>query len=108
MDKILLNLGLAKRAGQIVSGTDMVIEGLRNNSIYLVFLAKDTALNTTINTDSTYEKSFKGISQSGTQTYTYTSVAMGEHFIDVKYVKDGSQSSGNDSLQFKIEIQEVV
>ena len=47
MYKILLNLGLAKRAGQIVSGTDMVIEGLRNNSIYLVFLAKDTALNTT-------------------------------------------------------------
>ena len=68
----------------------------------------DTALNTTTNTDSTYEKSFKGSSQSGTQTYTYTSVAMGEHFIDVKYVKDGSQSSGNDSFQFKIEIQEVV
>lgn len=67
----------------------------------------DTALNTTTNIDSTYEKSFKGSSQSGTQTYTYTSVAMGEHFIDVKYIKDGSQSYGNDSLQFKIEIQEV-
>lgn len=68
----------------------------------------DTALNTTTNTDSTYEKSFKGNSQSGTQIYTYTSVAMGEHFIDVKYVKDGSQSAGNDSFQFKIEIQEVI
>ncbi len=58
--------------------------------------------------DTTYEKSFKGLSQSSPQTYTYTSVAKGERFIDVKYVKDGSQSSGNDSFQFKIEIQEVV
>lgn len=79
-----------------------------SNYDYGVLGKLDTALNTTTNTDSTYEKSFKGSSQSGTQTYTYTSVTMGEHFIDVKYVKDGSQSSGNDSLQFKIEIQEVV
>ena len=68
----------------------------------------DKNLTTTSDEDSAYAKSFKGSSQSGTQTYTYTSVAMGEHFIDVKYVKDGSQSSGNDSFQFKIEIQEVV
>ena len=79
-----------------------------SNYDYGVLGTLDTALNTTTNTDSTYEKSFKGSSQSGTQTYTYTSVAMGEHFIDVKYVKDGSQSSGNDSFQFKIEIREVV
>lgn len=79
-----------------------------SNYDYGVLGKLDTALNTTTNTDSTYEKSFKGSSQSGTQTYTYTSVTMGEHFIDVKYVKDGSQSSGNDSFQFKIEIQEVV
>ena len=79
-----------------------------SNYDYGVLGKLDTALNTTTNTDSTYEKSFKGSSQSGTQTYTYTSVAMGEHFIDVKYVKDGSQSSGNDSFQFKIEIREVV
>lgn len=58
--------------------------------------------------DTTYEKSFKGLSQSSPQTYTYTSVAMGERFIDVKYVKDGSQSENNDSFQFKVEIQEVV
>lgn len=79
-----------------------------SNYDYGVLGKLDTALNTTTNTDSTYEKSFKGSSQSEAQTYTYTSVTMGEHFIDVKYVKDGSQSSGNDSLQFKIEILEVV
>lgn len=79
-----------------------------SNYDYGVLGRLDTALNTTTNTDSTYEKSFKGLSQSSPQTYTYTSVPMGERFIDVKYVKDGSQSTGNDSFQFKIEIQEVV
>lgn len=79
-----------------------------SNYDYGVLGKLDTALSTTTNTDSTYEKSFKGSSQSETQVYTYTSIATGEHFIDVKYIKDSSQSSGNDSLQFKIEIQEVV
>ena len=58
--------------------------------------------------DSTYEKSFKGLSQSSPQTYTYSLVEKGDRFIDVKYRKDSSQSAGNDSFQFKIEIQEVV
>lgn len=79
-----------------------------SNYDYGVLGKLDTALSTTTNTDSTYGKSFRGSSQSETQVYTYTSVATGEHFIDVKYIKDGSQSFGNDSLQFKIEIQEVV
>lgn len=47
MDKIQSNLGIAKRAGKVISGTEMVIEGLRNNTIYLVFLASDTKKNTT-------------------------------------------------------------
>ena len=38
MDRILSNLGLAKRSGKIVSG---------NNTVYLVFLASDTEKNTT-------------------------------------------------------------
>jgi hypothetical protein len=29
----------------------------------------------------------------------------GEHYIDVKYGKDQSSDSGNDSLQFKLEIE---
>lgn len=68
----------------------------------------DTDLTTTSDEDSAYEKSFKGSSQSETQTYTYNSVEAGNHFIDVKYRKDRSNSSNNDSFQFKIEIQEVV
>ena len=68
----------------------------------------DTDLTTTSDEDSAYEKSFEGSSQSETQTYTYNSVEAGNHFIDVKYRKDNSKSSNNDSFQFKIEIQEVV
>lgn len=67
----------------------------------------DTVLSTSYNVDSDVEKSFKGSSQSATQTYTYSSIAAGEHFIDVKYRKDSSTHSYNDSFQFKIEIQEV-
>lgn len=68
------------------------------------------ALSTDANIDesSVYEKSFKGSSKSVVQTYTYYSSPVGDYFIDVKYRKDGSRSEHNDSLQFKIEIQEVV
>lgn len=51
-------------------------------------------------------KSFKGSSTASVQTYAYTNVTAGDHFIDVKYRKDGSQSSNNDSLQFTVEITE--
>ena len=51
-------------------------------------------------------KSFKGSSSASVQTYAYTNVAKGDHFIDVKYRKDSSQSSNNDSLQFTVEITE--
>lgn len=51
-------------------------------------------------------KSFKGSSNSSVQTYAYTNVAAGDHFIDVKFRKDSSQSSNNDSLQFTVEITE--
>ena len=51
-------------------------------------------------------KSFKGSSSASVQTYAYTNVAKGDHFIDVKYRKDSSQSSNNDTLQFKVEISQ--
>lgn len=64
----------------------------------------DTALGTTSTVDSSYAKSFKGLSSSNWQTYTYTNVAAGTHFIDVKFRKDSSADSNNDSLRFKITI----
>lgn len=67
----------------------------------------NTALTLNASADSNVAKSFKGSSQSAVQTYTYTSVAEGEHFIDVKFIKDGSNSNNNDTLQFTVEIQEI-
>ena len=64
----------------------------------------DSALGTTNTVDSSVAKSFKGSSQAGTQTYTYSNVAAGTHFIDVKFRKDSSVNSNNDSLQFKVAI----
>ncbi len=46
MDKTLNNIGLCNRAGKTLTGTDIVVEGLRNNKVLLVFLATDTAKNT--------------------------------------------------------------
>lgn len=57
-------------------------------------------------TSTNVQKSFKGSSSASVQTYAYTNVAKGDHFIDVKYRKDSSQSSNNDSLQFTVEITE--
>ena len=65
------------------------------------------SLSSEVDSSSVYEKSFKGLSQSSPQTYTYYSGPAGDFFIDVKYRKDSSQSSNNDSFQFKVEIQEV-
>lgn len=58
-------------------------------------------------TSTNVAKSFKGSSTPSVQTYTYTNVAAGNHFIDVKFRKDGSNSSNNDSLQFTVEITET-
>ena len=42
--------------------------------------------------------------QSTTQTLTYSNVASGEHYIDVKYSKDDASAANNDTLQFKVAI----
>ena len=44
---ILQNLGLCKRANKIVSGEAQVIDKIRKNKVYIVFLASDSAKNTT-------------------------------------------------------------
>lgn len=58
-------------------------------------------------TGTNVQKIFRGSSTASVQTYAYTNVAAGDHFIDVKYRKDSSQSSNNDSLQFTVEIMEA-
>lgn len=47
-------------------------------------------------------KSYKNIQSETPTTLTYSQVPVGEHFITIKYRKDTSTDSNNDSLQFKI------
>jgi hypothetical protein len=51
-------------------------------------------------------KSFKGLSSTEVQTVDYGFIPEGDHFIYIKFRKDGSSNSGNDSLQFVIEFAE--
>lgn len=78
-----------------------------NNYDYGLLGNVDTALALSASADNNVAKNFKGSSQSTVQTFIYI-IEEGEHFIDVKYRKDGSVNKYNDSFQFKIEIQEVV
>lgn len=47
MDKILNNLGLCQKANGLISGEEMVIEGIQSGKVYYVFLASDAGYNTT-------------------------------------------------------------
>lgn len=46
MDKILSNLGLCQKAGGLISGYDIVYEGIKNNKVLYIFLASDASNNT--------------------------------------------------------------
>lgn len=47
-------------------------------------------------------KNFSGSQSSSVVKVTYSNVSAGSHFIYIKFIKDGSQNSNNDTLQFKI------
>jgi len=68
----------------------------------------DTAQSTSYNESSTgVELNLSSYNSSSVQTYTYQTLSEGDHFIDMKFRKDGSVNSGNDSLQFTITITEA-
>lgn len=73
---------------------------------YGIFSRIDTALGTTYSADSnTYLScNTNTYNKSSVQTLTYQMTA-GTHYIDVKYRKDSSTNSYNDSLQFKVAIE---
>lgn len=52
-------------------------------------------------------KSFKGESSSEVKTITYENITPGEHFICIKYRKDGSTHTNNDSLKFKVQSLQI-
>lgn len=75
---------------------------------YGIFGNVDTALGTTYSADSNVKLACNTstYNSSDEQTLTYE-IESGSHFIDVKYRKDSSQNSYNDTLQFKYEITKL-
>ena len=69
---------------------------------YAIFGLIDTPLQLNSSADSTYHYNFQGQSTPGVRNVTYPTVSPGTHFIDVKFIKDTSQNSGHDSVQFKL------
>jgi len=47
LNKVLQNIGLAFRAGKVVSGEDQVLKAIRSKEAHLVFLASDAGPSTT-------------------------------------------------------------
>lgn len=73
---------------------------------YGAFSNIDTALSTSYTADASalIFKSCKGESSTDVKYVEYPSQDTDEHFIYVKYRKDSSTNSGNDSLQFKVSL----
>ena len=72
-----------------------------SNYDYEVISNLDVELSHSNRVDTSGVKSSK-TSSSAVKTLDYGTVSPGTHFITLKYRKDSSQSSGNDTLQFKI------
>lgn len=62
----------------------------------------DEELLTTMSEDTNVIKNFKGSSSPTVQVVLISSESYGNHFIQVKFRKDGSQNNYNDSLQFRV------
>lgn len=86
--------------------TFKVINYAESNYDYSVFGNMDTTISTSYDEDvdgsENIYKSFKGLQSASEVDVTYSNVAVGSHFIYVKFRKDGSVDSNNDSVQFKI------
>ncbi len=42
----LSNLSLAFKAGKVITGEDIVLEGIRKGKVFLVFVSNDSSMNT--------------------------------------------------------------
>lgn len=81
-----------------------------NNFDFGILSNFNTSLTNSYTADSSttlVKKSFKGLSSTSIQTISYdlSVLNLGQHFIQIKYRKDSSNHSDNDSLQFKIRFE---
>jgi len=99
----LAKVAFSAKAGDEITFT--VINSSQSNYDYGVFSNLNTTLTTSYSADSSnVYKSFKGVSSTSEKTVTYNITEDGEYFIYIKYHKNNSGNSGNDSLQFKSSI----
>jgi hypothetical protein len=82
-----------------------VINYAESNYDYAIFGNLDTALtlSKTADSASNVKEDFKGRQSASVVNVTYSNVTIGSHFIDIKFIKDGSGSNDYDSVQFKIQ-----
>lgn len=84
------------------TATFSCINYAENNYDFGLLSVIDTAMSPSYSDVTTgVQKSFKGSNSSSAQTYSYA-IPAGSHFVQVKYRKDGSQSTYNDTLQFRV------
>lgn len=77
-----------------------------NNCDYGILSNIDTTLTLSSSADSSNVfKSFKGSNSANVQTVDYGILEEGDHYIYIKFIKDSSQSSNNDTLQFKVRFE---
>lgn len=90
----------------IKSGTNVPIKYIsygESSYDYGIFSALDRTLTDSSTADTSNVKlSAKGYSSPDEKDFVYSNVSAGTHFIYVKYVKDGSSHTGNDSLRFRV------
>lgn len=78
------------------------LQSSENGYDYGVVGTVDTALaQSTANTGYT---TFKGVTTTTEKEVFISNISVGEHFIDIKYIKDGSGDTGTDTLQVKVEV----
>ena len=81
-----------------------VINYAESNYDYALFSNLDTSLTLSSTADSSnVKKSFKGQQSASIVNVVYSNVTIGTHYIDIKFIKDSSQHSNNDSVQFKMQ-----
>lgn len=79
-----------------------VINYAESNYDYAIFGNLDSALALSNSADSSVKENFKGRQSASVVNVTYNGVAVGNHYIDIKFRKDSSANAYNDSVQFKI------
>lgn len=101
----LAKVTFSAKAGNTLT-FDVISYG-ENNYDFGIFSNLNTTLSSSNSEDSSgVYKSFKGLSSASVQTVTYNITTSGTYYIYIKYRKDGSANSNNDSLQFKLNTSE--